>query len=123
MAKREGLQLLRQLSLELRSGLPPGVRMVEGALVVVGGLLLITPGVLTDVAGVLLIFPPTRRVLAPRLLQWASARLLPTEEQDVGPDGLGPDGVRVRRPAGQRAQAGHARLPNHPFSNPFDDLP
>src|SRR5689334_7747521 len=51
--KREGLQLLRQLSEELRRGLPPGERMVEGGLVVLGGLLLVMPGLLSDVAGVL----------------------------------------------------------------------
>ena len=74
LAKREGLQVLRQLSAELQRGLPPGSRLVEGALVLAGGILLITPGVLTDLAGMLLIFPHTRRWLAPHVLGWLLTR-------------------------------------------------
>lgn len=121
LAKREGLHVLRQLSEEMRRGLPPGVRLVEGGLVVVGGLLLVTPGVLTDVAGVLFIFPPSRRWIAPRALNWFSARLETSEEpQQDGP-------VRVRQGArfesGGTEPSAHRRPPTHPFANPFDDLP
>lgn len=118
LAKREGLQVLRQLSAELQRGLPPGSRLVEGALVLAGGILLITPGVLTDLAGMLLIFPPTRRWLAPRVLGWLLARFSVSEIGE-GPAGE-PDGVHVRRePAYTRAMP----RKETPFSNPFDDLP
>lgn len=59
--------MLRRLADEAGRGIPPGDRLVEGALVVVGGILLITPGVLTDLTGLLLILGPTRRWLAPRV--------------------------------------------------------
>lgn len=103
LAKREGLGVLQTLSTELRKGIPPGARLMEGALVVVGGVLLITPGVFTDLAGFMLIAPPTRRWLAPRAVAWLMARF------DVQ-GGFGPG--ESTRPDG----------PN-PFSNPFDDLP
>lgn len=74
LAKREGFAVLRQLRDELREGLPPGSRLMEGALVVLGGVLLITPGVLSDVTGLLLIVPPARRWLAPRALAWLMRR-------------------------------------------------
>lgn len=74
LAKREGLGVLSQLQADLKKGLPPAERLVEGLLVLVGGTLLITPGVLTDVAGFALIFPFTRRWLAPRVKRWAAAR-------------------------------------------------
>lgn len=121
LAKREGLQLLRQLSAELQRGLPPGVRLVEGVLVVIGAILLITPGVLTDLAGVLLIFPPTRRYIAPRVLSWLLSRFNIAEiSEGMGEAPLESDGVRIRRgPTPER------QLPRegHPFANPFDDLP
>lgn len=67
LAKREGLGVIRRLKEEALTGLPPGDRIVEGVLVLVGGVLLITPGVLTDLTGFLLIMPWSRRWLAPRV--------------------------------------------------------
>ena len=42
LAKREGLGVLQTLTSELHQGVPPGSRLMEGAMVVVGGLLLST---------------------------------------------------------------------------------
>jgi UPF0716 protein FxsA len=74
LAKREGLGLLKRLQSDLRRGIPPAERLVEGGLVVVGGVLLITPGVLTDLTGFLLVAGPTRRLLAPIALRWLASR-------------------------------------------------
>ena len=74
LAKREGLGVLTSLQADLKKGLPPADRLVEGLLVLVGGTLLITPGVLTDLAGFSLIFPVTRRWLAPRVKNWGAKR-------------------------------------------------
>lgn len=74
LAKREGFAVLRQLQADLQRGIPPATRLVEGALVIAGSVLLITPGVFSDFAGILLLFPPSRRWLAPRLLRWLVAR-------------------------------------------------
>jgi UPF0716 protein FxsA len=51
----------------------PGREVADGALIVVGGTLLLTPGVVTDVFGVILLVPPTR-ALVRRLLRRAAAR-------------------------------------------------
>lgn len=76
LAKREGLGVVRQLQQDSMQGLPPGERIVEGLMVLVGGALLITPGVMTDLAGFLLIMPWPRRWLAPRIKAWATRKLL-----------------------------------------------
>lgn len=76
LAKREGLGVLRQLQDDAKKGLPPADRMVEGLMVLVGGVLLMTPGVLTDVTGFALILPFTRRPVAPIIKRWALKRLL-----------------------------------------------
>lgn len=67
LAKREGTAVLTQLRADLGKGLPPASHLVEGALVLAGGLLLLTPGLLTDITGFTLILPLTRKRLSPVL--------------------------------------------------------
>jgi UPF0716 protein FxsA len=43
--------------------------------VLVGGVLLLTPGFLSDIVGVLCLLPPTRAVLRPRLTRLVASRL------------------------------------------------
>lgn len=74
LAKREGVGVLRRIKTDLDSGVPPAGRIVEGVMVLVGAVLLVTPGILTDVTGFALIIPFTRRLLAPfvlrRVVRW-----------------------------------------------------
>lgn len=63
LAKREGLRVIRQWQGALAQGQMPEEGVLGGLMVLVGGVFLITPGVLTDVAGLLLLFPPSRRVI------------------------------------------------------------
>ena len=44
-------------------GRPPADSLLDGFFVLVAAVLLITPGVLTDVAAVILLLPPTRSLL------------------------------------------------------------
>ncbi|HYO98448.1 MAG TPA: FxsA family protein [Polyangiaceae bacterium] len=67
LARREGRRVWRAWRSALTAGRTPEAGVVEGVLVLVGGALLIAPGVLTDVAGLLLLIPPSRRWAARRL--------------------------------------------------------
>lgn len=64
MARREGLSVLQQIQQEAVNGTAPADKMVEGVMVLLGGVLLITPGVMTDIVGLSLIFPLSRRLMA-----------------------------------------------------------
>ena len=66
--------MLQRIRQEAAQGFPSGDRIVEGVLIVIGGVLLVTPGVLTDLTGLLLIAPPSRTLLAPRLKRALMAR-------------------------------------------------
>jgi UPF0716 protein FxsA len=70
LAKREGLAAWRRFQLALADGRVPTVEVADGAMILLAGALLLTPGFLTDVVGILLLLPPIRamaRRLAPRL--------------------------------------------------------
>lgn len=75
LMKREGRTAWRALTEALRTGRMPAREIVDGALILIGGTLMLTPGFLTDIAGLLLIAPPTRPA-ARRLLQGAVERRL-----------------------------------------------
>jgi UPF0716 protein FxsA len=64
LAKKEGLRVFRRWQESLARGHMPEEGLVSGLLVLVGSVLLVAPGVLTDVVGLLLLFPPTRKVVA-----------------------------------------------------------
>jgi UPF0716 protein FxsA len=72
LAKREGLAAWRRFQLALTEGRMPSVEVADGAMILLAGALLLTPGFLSDVIGVLLLLPPTRalaRRVAPRLAE------------------------------------------------------
>ena len=64
VAHAEGLRVLRQWQRSLVRGRVPEEGVLGGLLVLVGGVLLVAPGVITDLAGILLLIPPTRRLVA-----------------------------------------------------------
>jgi UPF0716 protein FxsA len=61
LARTAGVQVLLQIRRELRAGRMPVTHMLDGLLVLVGGLVLLTPGLLTDVFGFALLVPWSRR--------------------------------------------------------------
>ena len=64
LARHEGRRVFHGWRSAIREGRVPEEGILEGALVLVGGVLLLTPGVVTDVMGILLFVRPTRRIIA-----------------------------------------------------------
>ncbi|MGF1650483.1 MAG: FxsA family protein [Hyphomicrobiaceae bacterium] len=73
MLRLQGLGTLARLTAALNAGETPVVPMIEGALLIVAGALLLTPGLMTDAAGALLLIPKIRQALARRGLAYAVA--------------------------------------------------
>lgn len=73
LVRREWSGAWRDLQQTLRTGAMPADELADAALVLVGGLLILVPGFITDVLGLLLILPFTRPV-GRRLLQVLVAR-------------------------------------------------
>lgn len=60
MARLQGFQVIVQIRERLREGVLPADELLAGGLIVVGGLLLVTPGLLTDAVGLALLIPFVR---------------------------------------------------------------
>ncbi|MDA1000774.1 MAG: FxsA family protein [bacterium] len=60
-ARSQGFYVLGEIQREMGQGRLPGVQLVDGAMVLAGGLLLLTPGLLTDAFGFSLMVPAIRR--------------------------------------------------------------
>jgi UPF0716 protein FxsA len=86
LARAQGVAVMSKLSQQLRAGERPADTLFDGALVLVAGVMLIMPGILTDITGFLLLVPPLRSVLKPLL---AKALRRNVQSRDAGP------GVRV----------------------------
>jgi UPF0716 protein FxsA len=67
LVRLEGLGVLARMQSELDTGQVPTTTLLDGALILAAGVLLVVPGFVTDVVGVLLLLPPTR-ALVRRLL-------------------------------------------------------
>jgi UPF0716 protein FxsA len=76
LMKREGLRTIRNAQEQLRNGQIPGNSVLDGICILVGGILLVTPGFITDIAGLLLFFPPTRKIVKLIIIKRFSKRIM-----------------------------------------------
>ena len=74
LARREGSRVMAAWQAAAQRGEKPKDGIVSSALVLVGGVLLITPGVVTDLAGLLLLVPWSRRLVAKYVGRWVERR-------------------------------------------------
>ena len=68
LLRYQGLETLMRGTQKMRSGQMPAQEVAEGLLLAVAGALMITPGFVTDAIGFLILFPPTRLVIAHMML-------------------------------------------------------
>jgi UPF0716 protein FxsA len=85
--KNQGRSAWRRFNEALAARRFPGREVADGALIIVGGTLLLTPGFITDIFGLFFLLPPTRAI-ARRVLK----RLTIGRFAIVGAGGFGPIG-------------------------------
>jgi UPF0716 protein FxsA len=76
LARREGFKIIRKISNDMAAGIPPTTALVDGLLILVAGVVLVTPGVLTDLCGFCLLVPPLRRWVRRRLAEAFKKRMV-----------------------------------------------
>ena len=62
IVKKVGLQSFQKIQQDVVIGNAPGAALIEGALFVIGAILLLVPGFISDILAVLLIVPTTRKL-------------------------------------------------------------
>ncbi len=119
LLRSQGRATWRRFTTTLRSGRPPARELLDGALVLVGGALLLTPGFITDIVGICLLLPPTRaivrRLLGRRLLDRMVVGMVGGRRGPGAPGGMRPPGR-----AGGPGAPGGMRPPGRPGARPDD---
>ncbi|MGH3344419.1 MAG: FxsA family protein [Carbonactinosporaceae bacterium] len=98
IVKREGRRAWQALRDALETGRLPSRELADGALMLIGGTLLLTPGFLTDIAGFVFVLPVSRPLVRRLLAVLLSSRLL------------------ARTPLGRAVRAGRGGRSGHPTS-------
>jgi UPF0716 protein FxsA len=75
LLQSQGRAVWKELKDALNAGKLPAREVINGGFVIVGGVLLITPGFLTDILGFLMLIPPTRKVFGNWAFAFASRRV------------------------------------------------
>jgi UPF0716 protein FxsA len=75
LARRQGLAVFQRLQAELQQGRQPTATMLEGFAILLAGVVLMTPGLLTDALGLALLVPPSRRAILASLRRRFEASL------------------------------------------------
>jgi UPF0716 protein FxsA len=90
---RQGLAVVSRTLEALSEGRTPVEPVVDGLFLMVAGVLLLTPGLITDVVALALLVPPLRRLIARTVMRWALRRTkvhIETFTADAGPRGWHP---------------------------------
>ena len=83
LARMQGLQTLYRIQESLREGRIPSGELLDALLIVIAGLVLLTPGFLTDSAGFLLLIPATRNSIKYWLRRQIEIRYMSNRPEDI----------------------------------------
>ena len=93
LLRSQGRLAWQRFNVALAEARVPHREVIDGVLVIFGGVLLLTPGFITDIFGVLFLFPPTRVLLRGLLVRRGALKLMGTMPMTATP----PNG-RFRHP-------------------------
>jgi UPF0716 protein FxsA len=75
LVKGQGFMILKKIQNDLNEGIMPGDSLIQGAIILTGGILLLTPGFVTDIIGFIFLIPVSRRVVKKYLLKWLKGKI------------------------------------------------
>jgi len=81
LARSQGFNIINRIQNELNRGTLPTEELFDGAMILAGGLLLLTPGFCTDLFGFFLLTPATRSVMKVWIKQWLDKKIRNREIQ------------------------------------------
>src|ERR687893_2413355 len=75
LMRSQGRAAWRRFTVAMQAGRPPAREVLDGALVLLGGAFLLTPGFITDLFGLALLLPPSRAVIRRLLVRRLGRRM------------------------------------------------
>jgi UPF0716 protein FxsA len=90
LMRAQGRAAWRRFTAAMQAGRPPAREVLDGALVLLGGAFLLTPGFITDVFGLALLLPPSRAVIRRVLARRLGRRMVASMTTRRGPRAPGP---------------------------------
>jgi len=75
LVKSQGFMILRKIQNDLNEGIMPGDSLIQGAIILAGGILLLTPGFVTDILGFIFLIPVSRNIVKKYLLKWLKGKI------------------------------------------------
>lgn len=76
LARSQGFRTIVAIREELAGGRLPAAHFLDGALILAGGIFLLTPGFFTDFIGLFFLIPVTRTLLKKWLRSWLEQNML-----------------------------------------------
>lgn len=103
LIRREGRGAWRAIQEASSEGRSPDRAIVDGALILIGGVLLIVPGFVSGFLGLLLLIPPVRALVRPLVVAWVGRRVARAATMGAGrgPVRVVTFGTRTPRPPGR----------------------
>ena len=96
-ARAQGWQTYQEIKKSFEKQTNPTNSLVDGLLILIAGVLLMTPGMITDLAGFVLLVPISRRLFRRWLIRYFSKRIKTMVMEQVAPQG---------EPVGREAEKG-----------------
>ena len=84
LLRQQGISTLSKVQRQLDEGHLPAIELLEGSMLLIAGVMLLTPGFFTDVFGFLILVPAIREQLARHLLKNILERHVTIRETDDG---------------------------------------
>lgn len=75
LARTQGFDIVLRIQTQMSQGQLPAESLLDGAMVLAGGLLLLTPGFCTDIFGFTLLVPATRQWLKRFMRRWLQKQI------------------------------------------------
>jgi len=75
LTKSQGLDLLARIQAATSQGELPAMELIDGLFIMLGGVLLLTPGFITDLVGFICLTPWSREPLKRYLIKWMQIKI------------------------------------------------
>lgn len=75
MVRMEGISVLARIQQHMQHGQFPAEELIDGAMILVAGAFLLTPGILTDTVGFLMVIPVSRNIIKKGIRQYIEKKI------------------------------------------------